>query len=626
MRDFGGKRSTVWGRDQLMAAGPAPGKRTQTESLPLASRPVQRKAAMSAPVPVIPNGPRPTIVELFGSAVQHRAAGTDPDTTAVHESAQRGIATASSPLPHAGTIQRAFGRHDVSTIRAHVGPDAMASARAMGACAYATGEHIVLGDGADLHTVAHEAAHVVQQRGGVQLNAGVGEVGDRYERHADAVANLVVQGQSAEAALDNLAAPGGGARAAVQRYVPRYEERVIDETAYAGRASEQARGHNGFNESNHGWVEVTTQQGDVQQVKQASVRGEAHTEELLLDQVFRAYPGTSNKPDPADPTLTRITQLYTEREPCTDGTDGTADAKRKSRVDTWSTCDAYLKQVLHKDVPVRFSVRNDPGSHKEFMNDQLRRYFTEIATGECRMTLAEARSARNLENYHSWTRDISFRIYGHHGRDYAGDLRLHDELLEEYHNTFSPLGFGGETLASRLREAFESGEHCAGSTPVQDAMRKAYDEETRAALITVDLDSVDPASHEEERGGSAAAPRKPERFERMRGGEDDRGTKRKDRQQEAATLVTLHGPDEGDQDREREEDNEEEEEGEERGGSAAASRKRGRFKRLRGGEDYRGTKHKDCDNDEPEDDRGHAGGAPTGAQAPLADLAGGSAG
>jgi uncharacterized protein GlcG (DUF336 family) len=63
----------------------------------------------------------------------------------------------------------------------------------------------VLGDRSDLHTAAHEAAHVVQQRGGVQLRGGVGISGDVYERHADEV----VAGGSAESLLDRLA-PGPG--------------------------------------------------------------------------------------------------------------------------------------------------------------------------------------------------------------------------------------------------------------------------------------------------------------------------------------------------------------------------------------------------------------------------------
>jgi hypothetical protein len=141
-------------------------------------------------------------------AVQRRATG-DAGPDGVHDAAAKGVATPTAALPHAAAIQGAFGRHDVSGIQAHVGGDARASADSMGADAYATGNHVVLGKGTDLHTVAHEAAHVVQQRGGVQLKGGVGEAGDAHERHADDVASLVVQGKSAEGLLDRYAGGAG---------------------------------------------------------------------------------------------------------------------------------------------------------------------------------------------------------------------------------------------------------------------------------------------------------------------------------------------------------------------------------------------------------------------------------
>lgn len=149
--------------------------------------------------------------------VQRRATA-QRDEAQLHAAAAFGVATPASRLPFADRIQRAFGRHDISSIRAHVGADAAASAEAMGAAAYATGDHVVLGEAADLFTVAHEAAHVVQQRGGIQLRGGVGQVGDAYERHADEVAELVVQGHSAEQALDAMVG-SGGATPAVQRMV-----------------------------------------------------------------------------------------------------------------------------------------------------------------------------------------------------------------------------------------------------------------------------------------------------------------------------------------------------------------------------------------------------------------------
>jgi hypothetical protein len=161
--------------------------------------------------------PRPASVTQKTTREGASGAGERASTdAAVHAHAERGIGTPASALPYAGSIQRLFGRHDISSIQAHIGPDADAAARGMGARAYATGDHVVLGAGADQFTVAHEAAHVVQQRGGVQLQGGVGEAGDRYEQHANEVAALVVNGQSAEAVLDRHAG-GAPAAAAVQR-------------------------------------------------------------------------------------------------------------------------------------------------------------------------------------------------------------------------------------------------------------------------------------------------------------------------------------------------------------------------------------------------------------------------
>ncbi len=71
----------------------------------------------------------------------------------------------------------------------------------MGASAYATGNQVAFAGQPDLHTAAHEAAHFVQQRQGVQLYGGVGVVGDVYERQADAVADAVVAGKSAAGLL-----------------------------------------------------------------------------------------------------------------------------------------------------------------------------------------------------------------------------------------------------------------------------------------------------------------------------------------------------------------------------------------------------------------------------------------
>jgi hypothetical protein len=132
------------------------------------------------------------------SVSAHNAATRQVDGGVVQQVAATGGADAGGPLPHGNTIQRLFGRHDVSGIEAHVGGAAEAANRGIGAEAYATGHHVAFAAAPSLHTTAHEAAHVAQQRGGVQLKGGVGEAGDQYEQHADAVADAVVQGKSAE--------------------------------------------------------------------------------------------------------------------------------------------------------------------------------------------------------------------------------------------------------------------------------------------------------------------------------------------------------------------------------------------------------------------------------------------
>jgi len=160
--------------------------------------------------------------DYFGDAVpahyvlQRRSDGAEhADGDHVRATAARGVAGGGGALPYLDVIQAAFGRHDVTGVRAHVGGAAGAAAEAIGAEAYATGDRVAFRGGPTLHTAAHEAAHVVQQRAGVSLKGGVGAAGDAYERHADAVADLVVQGKSAEGLLDRMA--GGGKSTAVQR-------------------------------------------------------------------------------------------------------------------------------------------------------------------------------------------------------------------------------------------------------------------------------------------------------------------------------------------------------------------------------------------------------------------------
>lgn len=211
--------------DDSFVPAQSPGKRTLTMGLPpgrmAPAQPVQRKLDPNATIQMrraqaahsahwMGIAARPDLVQYRRQApVQRSGSGNNSD--AIHQAAESGLQGSSVALPHLDTIQRSFGRHDVSGIDAHVGGPAKGANESMGATAYATGNSVAFKQNPDLHTAAHEAAHIVQQRQGVSLKGGVGQSGDAYEQHADSVADAVVRGESAEALLDTGPGAGPGA-------------------------------------------------------------------------------------------------------------------------------------------------------------------------------------------------------------------------------------------------------------------------------------------------------------------------------------------------------------------------------------------------------------------------------
>jgi hypothetical protein len=182
----------------------SPGKRTLTEQLfDSSGPPVQRKAG--------------------------GAAASDP--AELHRAAEAGVSGPAAPLPHADRIQASFGpEHDVSSIQAHVGGAAALATDRMGAEAYASGNSVAFGAAPSLHTAAHEAAHVMQQRSGVQLLGGVGAAGDVHEQNADGVADRVVAGQSAAGLLPRGGA--GGPSAVQMRRLPTNTGAMLTDPAH----------------------------------------------------------------------------------------------------------------------------------------------------------------------------------------------------------------------------------------------------------------------------------------------------------------------------------------------------------------------------------------------------------
>ena len=105
-----------------------------------------------------------------------------------------------SSLPHLARMEQAFGQ-SFAGVRAHVGtPEARSGLRGLGARAAAFGQSVAFAETSpDQHVVAHELAHVVQQRRGAQCvqskAAGVSASGEHAELAADRAADAVVRGE-----------------------------------------------------------------------------------------------------------------------------------------------------------------------------------------------------------------------------------------------------------------------------------------------------------------------------------------------------------------------------------------------------------------------------------------------
>ncbi|MFJ9421589.1 DUF4157 domain-containing protein [Streptomyces sp. NPDC101249] len=134
------------------------------------------------------------IAERRGTGRGHEQAAPRP---AVHDV----LRSAGQPLGERlrTEMEARFGGVDFSDVRVHSDVAAGHSAREIGARAYASGSHIVVGEGgADKHTLAHELTHVVQQRRGPVAGTDnghglrVSDPSDRFEREAEATARRVM--------------------------------------------------------------------------------------------------------------------------------------------------------------------------------------------------------------------------------------------------------------------------------------------------------------------------------------------------------------------------------------------------------------------------------------------------
>ncbi|MFJ8314181.1 MULTISPECIES: DUF4157 domain-containing protein [unclassified Streptomyces] len=136
---------------------------------------------------------------------------------------------------------------DFSDVRIHTDSAARASASEVGAHAYTSGSHIVIGDGGtDKHTLAHELTHVIQQRqgpvAGTDNGSGlkVSDPSDRFEREAVANATRAMSPAhqpSSEARTSPEPAGSSSAGTAIQRCYYCADDTCVD-GADCGRSTD----------------------------------------------------------------------------------------------------------------------------------------------------------------------------------------------------------------------------------------------------------------------------------------------------------------------------------------------------------------------------------------------------
>ncbi len=127
------------------------------------------------------------VSRMFGQAGHAPAA---VQHSAVHDVLRAPGQPLSAPVKE--EMEARFGA-DFSQVRVHTNDAARASAAAVGARAYTSGNHVVIGPGAaDRRTLTHELAHVIQQRQGPVSGTDDGsglnlsDPSDRFERAAEA--------------------------------------------------------------------------------------------------------------------------------------------------------------------------------------------------------------------------------------------------------------------------------------------------------------------------------------------------------------------------------------------------------------------------------------------------------
>ncbi|MCW5251945.1 DUF4157 domain-containing protein [Streptomyces sp. SHP 1-2] len=177
--------------------GVRPGERSSVENIPVAQPILAAPERMAALQRTVGNS---VVVEMLRRL---RSRDTPGSTPPVQRSTVHEVLRAPGQPLDAGTRAEMEGRFgvDFSDVRLHTGAAAQRSAAEIGARAYTSENHVVIGaGGGDKKSLAHELTHVIQQRQGPVAatdngdGLSVSDPRDRFEREAEATAARALAG------------------------------------------------------------------------------------------------------------------------------------------------------------------------------------------------------------------------------------------------------------------------------------------------------------------------------------------------------------------------------------------------------------------------------------------------
>lgn len=308
-------------------------------------------------------------------------------------------------------------------VRVHSGGEASESARALGARAYTVGRHIVFRDAPEpsgfagpsgpwrhepgsaegQRLLAHELAHVLQQRAAGSVAPGLSQPGDAAEAEAERVADMAAGGRSAPHATA-LAGPSAAVLPVRARPVPAVQRAADFSSEYKSRDG-QVRSRSQTYEDYKSGLAPTTASSES---GGHALKGDLEKDELLA--VFKAVSADVA----ANPALVSTVDAYVR---------SLNQAFRVLRIDTVEAQASYIANAFVESAQFRFMTETEGSlaGAKPYQSDPSKvrlatSWLDEVAKDP---KDRNPKTAKQFESFHGYEAGGSINT-GNWGRSFIG--------------------------------------------------------------------------------------------------------------------------------------------------------------------------------------------------------------